>query len=112
MSGERQQPQQQTTPKTPFNAGDEVSVAEKTAQAKKRAHRVAAGLTHVMANADARLWLHSLLEAAGPFQETFTGNSETFYRCGRQAWAKVLTAQLLDQHLEQYILMMREAKNG
>lgn len=94
----------------PFNAADEEQVRKRKSEAEVREQRITAGLKHVLSHPDGRLWLFSLLEEAAPFQDPFTGNSETFYRCGKQSWARRLIARLLDNHLDEYVLMNREAK--
>ena len=89
--------------------GDPEVVQQEKQKADTREKRIANGLTLVLSHADSRLWLYSMLEEAGPFQETFATNSSlTAYRSGQQAWAKRLVAQMLDTHLDQYIRLMKE----
>lgn len=95
-----------------YDAGDPEQVKEKQTKAATRDKRIANGLAYVLANADSRLWLYSMLEEAAPFGEPFTGNSHTFYNCGSQAWAKRLTSTMLDSHLDGYIKMIKEAKEN
>lgn len=92
-----------------FDAGDAEQVKAKKQQSDTREKRIANGLAKVLADADSRLWLFSMLEQAGPFQDPFATNSSlTSYQCGKQAWAKSLVATMLDQHAENYGKMMRE----
>jgi hypothetical protein len=100
-----------TKPEVPYDAANPEHVGDAKARAKARADREHRGLAAIMNHPDTRAYLHSLLEDAGPFLDPFTGNSETFYRCGKQAWARRVIAKLLDKHLDQYVLMMKEA-NG
>ena len=91
------------------DAGDPQQVKVAQQKADLRDKRIAAGLALVMSHADSRLWLYSMLEAAGPFRDAFATNSSLMgYRCGEQAWSKALTAVLLEKHLEQYTRMMLE----
>lgn len=95
-----------------FDAGDPAQVHEKQQKSGTRDKRIANGLALVLSQADSRLWLYSMLEAAGPFQDAFATNSSlTSYRCGQQAWAKSLVAIMLDSHAENYGKMMRENKS-
>lgn len=91
-----------------FDGGNPADVKEKQSKAKLLEARKAEGLKHILSNADSRLWLYHQLEEAGPFRDPFTGNSQTFYQCGAQAWAKRLIAQLLERHLDDYVRMMKE----
>ncbi len=108
----QREPQQATEPVKPFDAGDPEAVAAKAKTSKGREARIKNGLKLVLGHPDSRLWLHSQLNDAGPFTEAFTGNSTTFYNCGKQAGAKRLMATLLDDFLDEYVLMMKEAKNA
>lgn len=93
--------------------GDPEVVQAEKQKADTREKRIANGLALVLSHADSRLWLYSMLEEAGPFQETFATNSSlTAYRSGQQAWARRLVAQMLDLHLESYTRMMRENKDS
>ncbi len=95
----------------PFDAGDPEQVKERETKAGQREKRIANGLALVLSHADSRLWLYDLLQAAGPFRDPFTGNSHTFYNCGQQAWARVLTAKMLEpDFIANYSRMMAENK--
>lgn len=98
--------------KPPVDLGDPEQVREREKIAKRRDARVDAGLAKIMADPDTRAWLYHQIDEAGPFRATFTGNSQTFYNCGAQAWAQRMLARLLDTHLDAYVTMMKEAKNG
>ena len=96
-------PQQDNT-----DLGDPEQVRQRNQKADSRQKRIDNGLALVLSHADSRLWLYSMIEEANPFGEPFTGNSHTFYNCGSQAWAKKLIATMLDNHLENYSIMMKE----
>lgn len=92
----------------PFDAGDAEQVNARQQKVAIREKRIDSGLALVLGHPDSRLWLFDLLEKAEPFGEPFTGNSTTFYNAGKQAWAKKLTATMLDHHLDAYSKMMKE----
>ena len=98
-------------PVLPVDLSDPESVAQRNKGLKGRDARIKNGLKLVLGHPDSRLWLHGLIAEMKPFQEAFTGNSTTFYNCGQQAIGKKLTAQLLDEFLDEYVTRMREAKN-
>ena len=91
--------------------GDAEVVQQEKQKAETREKRIANGLALVLSHADSRLWLYSMLEEAGPFQETFATNSSlTAYRAGQQAWAKRLVASMLETNLDAYVRLMKENK--
>lgn len=102
----------QSSQQAPFNAGDVQQVERRKLDMGALQARASNGLKQVMANTDSRLWLYLMIEEAGPFTDPFTGNSQTFYSCGAQAWAKKLVAKLLDEHLDAYCKMMKENKGN
>ena len=88
---------------------DPQQVEKKDRLLATREKRIQNGITLVLSHPDSRLWLYSMLEEAGPFQDAFATNSSlTAYQCGKQAWAKRLTAILLESHAENYKRMMVE----
>lgn len=99
-------------PAQAHNASDREQVEAKAKKAERRDQRVANGLKQILANADTRAWLWWLLDEMGPFQETFTGNSTTFYNAGRQAIGKRLVSQLLEKFPDEYFTMVKEAKHA
>lgn len=57
-----------------------------------------------------RRFVWRLLGQAGTFQLSFTGNSETFFNEGRRSLGTELYGQLHEHCLDQYLVMMHEAK--
>ena len=93
----------------PLDLGDPSQAKEAKRRAESRDKRINNGLALVLSHPDSRLWLFSMLEDAGPFQDAFATNAAlTSYRCGQQAWAKRVTAIMLEQHLDLYTRMMKE----
>lgn len=111
-SNSAQRKPQQATPAAgaPYNAGS----AKDVAAAEKRSRSILAlrkeGLRQIMGSQAGRAWMYGMLEEMGPMQNAFTGNSQTFFNCGKQYLGQHLVAQLLDDHLEAYIQMNKEHK--
>lgn len=110
-SNSQRKPQQGTPPAgVPYNAGS----AKDVAAAEKRSRSIMAlrkeGLRQIMDSQAGRAWMYGMLEEMGPMQNAFTGNSQTFFNCGKQYLGQHLIAQLLEDHLEAYILMNKEHK--
>lgn len=51
-----------------------------------------------------------LLDRAGVFRSSFTGNSETFFREGQRNIGLMIMAQIHDAAPDKYTLMLKEAK--
>ena len=111
QSSQQRKPQQATAPDVPIDLGDAESVAARNKKLKSRQSRLDNGLKLVLGHPDSRLWLHSIIEESGPLNEAFTGNSATFFKCGQQAVGKHLMAILLEKHLDEYVLMCKEAND-
>jgi hypothetical protein len=95
-----------------FNAGDPELVNARNKRAAERTRRIMNGLKMIMDQPDTRLWLYQMLEESGPLQEPFTGNSTTFYNCGRSSLGRRVMAQLLERFPEQYFMMVKENAGG
>ena len=52
----------------------------------------------------------SLLDRTGMYRNPFTGNSETFFRCGAMNVGQMMMADLLEFTPEQYLTMLEERK--
>jgi hypothetical protein len=108
-SAQQRKPQQATpAAEAPYNAGDPKSVAG--AEKRKRMHEALrrAGLGEIMGSKAGRAWMYWLLEEMAPMNNAFTGNSATFFNCGKQYIGQHLVAQLLEEHLDAYVLMCKE----
>lgn len=62
----------------------------------------------LMAHAQGRRIVWRLLDRAGVYRDSFTGNSTTFYNEGRRAMGLFVLEQLMDSCPEKYALMMNE----
>ena len=57
-----------------------------------------------------RRFVWRLLEDAGVLKDAFTGNSNTYYILGKQAFGKILLADILQRFLKEYTKMQAEAE--
>ena len=57
-----------------------------------------------------RRFLYRLLEKTGLFRNPFTGNSETFFRCGEMNVGQALFATLMDHAPARFAEMLEEHK--
>lgn len=56
--------------------------------------------------------MYGILEQAGIWRTSFTGNSETFYREGMRNIGLMLLSRITDACPDEYINMVREAKDN
>lgn len=64
----------------------------------------------LMSHAWGRRLVWRMLEKAGMYRTSFTGNSETFFREGMRNFGIMLTALINDNCPEQYALMVNESR--
>lgn len=64
----------------------------------------------LMSHAQGRRFVWRLLEKAGMYRTSFTGNSETFFREGQRNFGIMLTVLANEHCPEQYALMVSESK--
>lgn len=90
--------------------------AERREQLAK--HNEAEDFKWLMKHKQGRRFVWRLLERAGMYRTSFTGNSETFFREGMRNFGILLTVLAHDNCAEQYALMVaenreqKETKNG
>lgn len=93
-----------------FNAADETKVNQRKRKSERDREREIADLKAVMATPEGRRLMWRVLGRCGIYSQSFTGNSSTFFNCGRQDIGLWLTAELTTtEHQEAYLLMQREA---
>jgi hypothetical protein len=66
-------------------------------------------LRAVLRTSSGRRFIWCMLEDAGILHDAFTGNSNTYYILGKQAYGKRLFADILKHFPKQYIQMQNEA---
>ena len=64
----------------------------------------------LMSDRRGRRFIWNLLDRTGMYRNPFTGNSETFFRCGAMNVGKQLMADILEFTPEQYLTMLEERK--
>jgi hypothetical protein len=96
------------TAEVEYDAGDRVSVAEKAKRAKAREERRVNGLRQIMSSSDGRVWMWEFLSACGLFRSDFNGNSRDYYQLGMRNIGMPTFAELQKNHMDQYILMVKE----
>ncbi len=56
-----------------------------------------------------RRFIWRLLEDAAPLRDAFTGNSNTYYILGKQAFGRLLMSDILEHYPKEYMRMQSEA---
>lgn len=92
--------------------GQDRSQEELEARAKLAAQLEAADFKWVMGNKRGRRFVWRLLERAGVFRSSFTGNSETFFREGARNVGLQVLAQIHEHCPGSYLLMLQEQKSN
>lgn len=69
-------------------------------------------LKAVLANPSGRRTIFRWLAACAVYEDAFTGNSRTFYLCGRQSIGKQMIAEIIEADKEAWFAMQREADEG
>lgn len=77
---------------------------------KQRMLRDVTDITWLMGHSQGRRFMYGLLAAAGVYQGSFTGNSETFYKEGKRAIGLQYLAIINEHCAEQFVLMLKEHK--
>lgn len=65
----------------------------------------------IMANKRGRRYVWRLLDLAGVFRSSFTGNSQTFFNEGQRNIGLMVLAQIHKHCPEAYLLMLQEQKD-
>lgn len=93
-----------------YNAADEENVRTRKRKDESIRDRELADLKLVMDSLEGRRFVWRLLDKAGVFRTSFTGNSTTFFNEGMRNMGLVVLADVHEACAEQYIQMMTEAK--
>lgn len=67
-------------------------------------------LKTVMGSVNGRRFMWRLLEKAGIFKSSMTGNSQTFFLEGQRNIGLFLLAQINEHCLDQYVVMLNESR--
>ena len=77
---------------------------------KDRCRQELEDLRSILKTPGGRRFVWRLLEDAGVLKDAFTGNSNTYYILGKQAFGKFLLADILQRFIKEYAKMQAEAE--
>lgn len=93
----------------PFDlAGQEKDEAARKAKQQIVTHQEIEDFKWLMADKRGRRFMWRLLSVTGLFRNPFTGNSETFYRCGEMGVGQRFFADINLHCPEKYEIMVKE----
>jgi hypothetical protein len=95
-----------------FNAADEEQVKTRKRKDERLRDRELADLRLVMSSVEGRRFVWRLLEKAGVFRTSFTGNSTTFFNEGMRNMGLMVLSDVHEAAAAEYIVMMNESKEG
>ena len=95
-----------------FNAADEEQVKTRKRKDERVRERELNDLRVVMATVEGRRFVWRLLEKAGVFRTSFTGNSTTFFNEGMRNMGLMVLGDVHEAAADAYIMMMNESKEG
>lgn len=93
-----------------YNAADEEQVKTRKRKDEQIRDREMHDMRTVMSTVEGRRFVWRLLERAGVFRTSFTGNSTTFFNEGQRNMGLIVLADVHEACAEQYIVMMNESK--
>lgn len=97
----------------PFDInGQELSRLERDERNKHEKRVEVEDIKWFMKSRQGRRVMWRLLERAGVFRSSFTGNNETFFREGMRNVGLMYLAQIHEHCADQYILMVQEHNNA
>lgn len=92
--------------------GQQISAeADSIEQGKARAKELD-DFRWLMSHKQGRRIVWRILEQAGVYRQTFTGNSESFFLEGKRNMGLFVLAESMDAGLEAHMLMLKENRNG
>lgn len=94
-----------------YNAADEENVRTRKRKDESIRDRELADLKMVMDSLEGRRFVWRLLDKAGVFRTSFTGNSATFFNEGMRNIGLIVMADLNESCPDKYLQMMTEAKS-
>ena len=93
-----------------MNASDPQQVAEIEGKAKRKREQDAVDLFAVMSTHEGRRFVWRILESAGLYRLSYTGNSETFFNEGQRNVGLKLLSELQKVTPEEYLRMTQECQ--
>ena len=94
--------------KRSYNAADPEQVKGRKRKEERERLRREDAERFVMSDARGRYFVWNLLEAAGLFRVSFTGNSETFFNEGKRSLGLQLIAELEEKTPRDFLTMWQE----
>lgn len=102
-------------PMSDFDPTDTRAAEEREAEAKAAARRIAdqevEDLKWLMSDKRGRRIMWGLLSFTGVFRQPFTGNSETFFRCGMMNVGQKYLGDINEHAAERYNQMVQEQQH-
>ena len=95
-----------------FTAADEDQVKTRKRKDERLRERELNDLRVVMSSVEGRRFVWRLLEKAGVFRTSFTGNSTTFFNEGMRNMGLMVLGDVHEAAADAYIVMMNESKEG
>ncbi len=93
-----------------MNASDPQQIAEVEGKARRKRDQDNADLISVMETHAGRRFVWRILESAGLYKLSYTGNSETFFNEGQRNIGLKLLSDLLKVAPEEYVRMTQECQ--
>jgi hypothetical protein len=93
-----------------MNASDPQQIAEVEGKARRKRDQDNADLISVMETHSGRRFVWRILESAGLYKLSYTGNSETFFNEGQRNIGLKLLSDLLKVAPEEYVRMTQECQ--
>jgi len=86
------------------------AISKKEKDVKNYELQEQADLKFVLASAQGRRILWKYLSVSGVYEQSFTGNSTTFFNEGRRSIGLLILADIMEANPESYLQMMMESK--
>jgi hypothetical protein len=93
-----------------FNASDESQVKDRKRKDERLRDIELADVKKIMGSYEGRRFMWRLLDRAGVFRTSFTGNSTTFFNEGMRNIGLIVLADVMAACADQYVVMMNELK--
>jgi hypothetical protein len=93
-----------------FNAAEESQVKDRKRKDERLRDIELADMKKMMSTREGRRFVWRLLDRAGVFRTSFTGNSTTFFNEGQRNIGLIVLADVMAAAADQYVVMMNESK--
>jgi hypothetical protein len=93
-----------------FNAAEESQVKDRKRKDERLRDIELADMKKMMSTCEGRRFVWRLLDRAGVFRTSFTGNSTTFFNEGQRNIGLIVLADVMAAAADQYVVMMNESK--